>query len=115
MVADPDTSSSGSFNSVTSPVLPSTLSPGTAETILLLLKNIGIIGGVMLNRQKQNGVRAALTVFEVGEVGVPPQGDDIDIEDTELRRQEVEVDHLCRGPNTPVRLEGKGAQTNLEN
>lgn len=37
------------------------------------------------------------------------------IEDSELRRQEVEVDNLCRGPNTPVHLEGKGAQTNLEN
>lgn len=32
----------------------------------------------------------------------------------ELRRQEVEVDNLCHGPNTPVHLEGKGAQTNLE-
>ena len=43
-------------------------------------------------------------VFEVGQVGVPPQGDKVDVHHTEFGREEVEVDHLSGRPNTPVSL-----------
>jgi len=49
-------------------------------------------------------MQTCLTVFEVGEVGVPSQGNYIHIKNTILGWQEVEVYHLSCWPNTPICL-----------
>lgn len=46
-------------------------------------------------------------VFEVGEVDVPAQRDDVHVNDAEFWREEVEVDHLSWRPDTPVSLQAE--------
>lgn len=44
------------------------------------------------------------SVLKVGQVGVPPQADHVDVHDAELGREVIEVDCLCQRPHTQVHL-----------
>lgn len=50
------------------------------------------------------GLKKAYPVLEIWEVGVPSQCNCIYIQHPKPSWQEVEVDHLCSRPDTPVRL-----------
>lgn len=43
-------------------------------------------------------------MFEVGQVGVPPQADHVDVHDAEFGGEVVEVDSLRQRPHTQVHL-----------
>lgn len=43
-------------------------------------------------------------VFQVGQVGVPAEADNINIHDTVFGGEVVEVDHLCERPHAQVHL-----------
>lgn len=47
---------------------------------------------------------SSYSVFEVGQVGVPPQADHVDVHDAEFGGEEVEVDCLRQRPHTQVHL-----------
>ena len=49
-------------------------------------------------------------MLQVGQVGVPTQGDGVDVDDAVFGRQEVEVHHLRGGPHTPVGLRQRRIQ-----
>lgn len=44
-------------------------------------------------------------VFEVGQIDIPAQGDEVDVDDAIFGRDEVEVNHLSRWPHAAVCLE----------
>lgn len=45
-------------------------------------------------------------VFQVGQVGVPAEADNVNIHDTVFGGEVVEVDHLCERPHAQVHLRG---------
>lgn len=45
------------------------------------------------------------SVLKVGQIRVPSEAHNIDIHDTELGREVVEVDCLCKRPHTQVHLQ----------
>lgn len=47
---------------------------------------------------------SSYSVFEVGQVGVPPQADHVDVHDAEFGGEVVEVDCLRQRPHTQVHL-----------
>lgn len=47
---------------------------------------------------------SSYSVFEVGQVGVPPQADHVDVHDAEFGGKVVEVDCLRQRPHTQVHL-----------
>lgn len=44
-------------------------------------------------------------VFEVGQIDVPAQGDEVDVDYPIFGRDKVEVDHLRSGPHATICLE----------
>lgn len=56
------------------------------------------------NSSNQNWSGSSYSVFKVGQVGVPPQADHVDVHDAELGGEVVEVDCLCQRPHTQVHL-----------
>lgn len=49
----------------------------------------------------------AYIVFQVGQVGVPAEADNVNIHDTVFGGEVVEVDHLCQRPHAQVHLRGR--------
>lgn len=45
-------------------------------------------------------------MFEVGQIDIPAQRDEVDVDDPIFGRDKVEVDHLSSGPHTTVCLDG---------
>lgn len=52
-------------------------------------------------------------VFQVGQVGVPAEADNVNIHDTVFGGEVVEVDHLRERPHAQVHLRGRKAKVKL--
>lgn len=44
-------------------------------------------------------------MFEVGQIDIPAQGDEVDVDDPIFGRDKVEVDHLSSGPHATICLD----------